>query len=273
MNPGEPRTLRHGAIAAVSLDLDDTLWPVWPTLVAAEQTLTDWLSEHAPATAAWLTPENRSALRQRIVQQFPKRLHDVSWIRHQLLAQALEQSGCDPALADRGFDVFLRARQQVTLYDDVEPLLRRWSDRYRLIAISNGNADLKTIGLGRYFSVIISAHQVGMAKPDPAIFQLACREAGLAPSQVCHIGDDIELDYHAARRAGLQAAWIRRPDLLTRRPHGDACAAAQAIDPVTGEPVRVFTNLHELDVHLDTLGDSSTDQMVQHASGQPFNPE
>ena len=39
-------------LRAITLDLDDTLWPVGPTLVAAEHVLSDWLREHAPATAA-----------------------------------------------------------------------------------------------------------------------------------------------------------------------------------------------------------------------------
>ena len=39
-------------IRAITLDLDDTLWPVWPTIHRAEQVLSDWLMQHAPATAA-----------------------------------------------------------------------------------------------------------------------------------------------------------------------------------------------------------------------------
>ena len=37
-------------VTAITLDLDDTLWPVRPTLVAAEQVLAEWLRTHAPAT-------------------------------------------------------------------------------------------------------------------------------------------------------------------------------------------------------------------------------
>jgi FMN phosphatase YigB (HAD superfamily) len=34
-------------IRAITLDLDDTLWPIGPTLVAAEQRAQDWLTQHA----------------------------------------------------------------------------------------------------------------------------------------------------------------------------------------------------------------------------------
>jgi putative hydrolase of the HAD superfamily len=38
-------------IEAITLDLDDTLWPVAPTIAGAEQDLFDWLCAHAPKTA------------------------------------------------------------------------------------------------------------------------------------------------------------------------------------------------------------------------------
>ncbi len=46
-----PAALDLSRIRVVSLDLDDTLWPVAPTIAGAEAALRDWLVEHAPATA------------------------------------------------------------------------------------------------------------------------------------------------------------------------------------------------------------------------------
>ena len=37
---------------AITLDLDDTLWPMAPTLRRAEALMQDWLRQHAPATVA-----------------------------------------------------------------------------------------------------------------------------------------------------------------------------------------------------------------------------
>ena len=41
-----------GRVRAISIDLDDTLWPIWPTITRAEAVLLQWLTEQAPATAA-----------------------------------------------------------------------------------------------------------------------------------------------------------------------------------------------------------------------------
>jgi putative hydrolase of the HAD superfamily len=227
-------------LLAITLDLDDTLWPVKPVLIHAEQALARWLAERAPRTAASLTPELRIAIREQLLSDHPLRAHDMSFIRRESLRRALKAAGEDPGLAEPAFEVFLTARQKVTLYEDVEPVLSRWSQRYALIVVSNGNADVDRIGIGRFFAARVSAHEVGFAKPDPRIFLEACRRVGVEPSAVLHVGDDLDLDVHGAREAGLRAAWIRRPDL----------AAPPALDAADVRRSAVFDSLSSLDTVL-----------------------
>eukprot|EP01036_Dinobryon_divergens_P044714 gene44713-59679_t len=44
--------LEISKIRAITLDLDDTLWPIWPTIGRAELALSAWLQQHAPTTAS-----------------------------------------------------------------------------------------------------------------------------------------------------------------------------------------------------------------------------
>jgi HAD superfamily hydrolase (TIGR01509 family) len=204
------------SIRAITIDLDDTLWPIRPTLVAAEARLARWLEQRAPATAASLDPDRRAILRRRLLERHPDRAHDVSFLRRESLRLALHEAGDDPRLADPAFEVFLAARQEVTPYDDVEDVLRRWASRYRLVALSNGNADVARIPCGRHFGAAVSAHEVGFAKPDPRIFAAACEAAGVPPERCLHVGDDWHLDIAPARAAGMHAAWVRRPEFAHR---------------------------------------------------------
>ncbi len=202
----------HG-IAAITLDLDDTLWPVRPTLLAAEKVLADWLAVHAPATARGLPPAAMLALRAQVAAAHPQWSHDLSAIRLETLRRGLRLHGEDPALAEEAFDVFFGARHAVTLYDDVLPALERLAARHRLVAVSNGNAELHRVGLDRFFAGgSVSARLHGVAKPDPSIFRAACAAAGAAPHQVLHLGDDLVTDVDGALAAGLHAGWICRPD-------------------------------------------------------------
>ncbi len=211
-----PASAARAEILAITLDLDDTLWPVRPTLVAAEAQLARWLAANAPATAAGFDARRRASLRERLLERHPDRAHDMSFLRREGLRLALTEAGEDPRMADAAFEVFLAARQAVEPYPDVEAVLGRWARRYRLVAVSNGNADIGRIACGRHFSAAISAHEIGFAKPDPRVFAAACEVAGAPPARCLHIGDDWHLDVAAARAAGLQAAWVRRPEFADR---------------------------------------------------------
>ncbi len=211
-------------VTALTVDLDDTLWPVRPPLVAAERTLADWLRVHAPATAGGMGPGAMLALRAQVAAEHPQWAHDLTAIRLETIRRALRLHGDDPALAEPAFEAFFEVRHQVTPYDDVLPALERLATRYRLIAVSNGNADIARVGLGRFFSGSVSARSHGAAKPDVSIFHAACAAASAAPHQVLHLGDDPALDIDGALAAGLHAGWICRPDGA----HGLTPPSAQA---------------------------------------------
>jgi putative hydrolase of the HAD superfamily len=86
----------------------------------------------------------------------------------------------------------------------------RLRSRYRLFAISNGNADLARCGLGGLFAGHVTARGAGAAKPDPRIYAQLLELCGVEAGQVLHIGDDPLADVAGATRAGMQAAWLNR---------------------------------------------------------------
>jgi len=204
-------------ITTLSLDLDDTLWPVKPTLVRAEQVLNTWLQAHAPATASAVGPQQMLALRAQVAAEHPHWAHDLTAIRQETLRRALASQGEDPALAEPAFEVFFHARHDVQFYADALPALERLAARYRLIALSNGNAELARVGLDRYFTGAVSARAHGRAKPAASIFLATCAAAGAPPTQVLHLGDDLVMDVQGALDAGLHAGWIHRDDHPGRR--------------------------------------------------------
>lgn len=198
-------------IRAVTIDLDDTLWPIWPTIERAEAALQAWLLAHAPATGALCA--ERDALRElrgRMHQLRPDLAHDMSAMRLEAIRLVLVQAGDDPALAQPAFEVFFAERQRVDFFEDALPALEFLSRRYPVVALSNGNADVHRVGIGRHFHAAISARAFGVGKPDPRIFEAAAQAAGVAPREVLHIGDDAHLDGVGALDAGMQVAWVNR---------------------------------------------------------------
>jgi HAD superfamily hydrolase (TIGR01509 family) len=194
----------------LSFDLDDTLWPVEPVMLAAEAAMLAWLREYHPLIMHGQDRESLRAMRARIAQQFPDRSHDMTFLRHRALAEMFAAAGQPAAHADEAFEVFYAARNRVTLYDEVENSLERLSGRYRLFALSNGNADLKRCGIAHWFEGHITAISAGAAKPDIRIFTHLLDAARVQAGQVLHIGDDPHLDVMGATQAGMQAVWLNR---------------------------------------------------------------
>ena len=198
-------------IKAISFDLDDTLWPIWPTIERAEQALQHWLRLHAPMTAAMFASAGALRdIRDEIGLSRPDLKSDLSGLRRESIRLALTRAGENPLLAEPAFDVFFAQRQRVTLFDDALPTLDFLSARFPLVSVSNGNADVERVGLARYFRASISAREFGVGKPDARIFHQACRLAQAQPHEVLHIGDDWALDVAGAHAAGLRSAWVRR---------------------------------------------------------------
>lgn len=204
--------MRMHKLKAISLDLDDTLWPIWPVIERAEMQLHEFLAEHAPATALKFPVPAMRHLREQIAQAHPELAHDYTAQRKLSIGHALRLSGESEALLEAAFAAFYRARNSVDLYADCLPALQRLSARFPLIALTNGNADLEQTGIARFFSTCVSAKQVGSAKPHAPIFEAARRHLGCDADAILHIGDDPWLDVEGAQAAGFRSAWINRTE-------------------------------------------------------------
>jgi FMN hydrolase / 5-amino-6-(5-phospho-D-ribitylamino)uracil phosphatase len=194
----------------LSFDLDDTLWPISPVIGAAESAMWRWLKEQHPEVMSAHTIETVRAIRARVTLDHPERGHDMTFLRHRAIMELFDGAEDAKLHADAAFEVFFAARNRVSLYDDVAPALDRLRSRYRLFAVSNGNADLKRCGLSELFEGHITAISAGAAKPDARIFQNLLMHAGVPADRVLHVGDDPHTDVFGAMQAGMQAVWINR---------------------------------------------------------------
>jgi FMN hydrolase / 5-amino-6-(5-phospho-D-ribitylamino)uracil phosphatase len=199
-----------GELRAVAFDLDNTLWDVGPVIVRAEQCLHAWLREHCPRITERVSIEEMRAARERLARSEPHNAHDFTYLRITALAVHARECGYGDEVAERAFQVFFAARNQLQPYADVQPALERLSTRYKLASLSNGNADLGLIGLASLFSVSLNARQIGAAKPHPRCFEHLARDLRLEPRNILYVGDDPFLDVEAARTSGLRTAWMNR---------------------------------------------------------------
>lgn len=199
------------SIQLITFDLDDTLWDVTPVMQDAEAALRNWLALHAPRLGA-VPVEHLWQIRSRLLAAEPMLRHRLSELRRRILFHALEGAGYPHgealALAEGGFQVFLSARHQVELFAEVHPTLEALAERFQLGVITNGNADVRRLGLSEYFRFALCAEELGIGKPDPKPFREALQRAGVAAEHAVHIGDHPSDDIAGAQAAGLRAIWF-----------------------------------------------------------------
>lgn len=131
----------------------------------------------------------------------------------------LRQLGADPApaliteLAEIEMDGWARA---VTVYPETLPALTALRERGLLLGlVSNcsvqAGAVLERIGLAERFDAVTLSFDVGIAKPDPGIFEAACRRLGVSTTECLFVADGAFAELDAARALGMIAVKIEQP--------------------------------------------------------------
>ncbi len=157
-------------LKAILFDLDDTLWPIVPVILKAENALYEWIKINAPNVAKNYDLNSLRELRDSVAKKKPDLKLNLIELRKMSLIQAFKSSNSDISKVDNAMNVFLKTRNQVELYDDVRSCLPKLKKKYKLGSITNGGADLDEIEISKYFDISISAYKFGLAKPNPEIF-------------------------------------------------------------------------------------------------------
>jgi putative hydrolase of the HAD superfamily len=144
----------------------------------------------------------------------------------------------DEALIARAQDIFERDWfGRLALYDDAVHTLEVLRQSYKLGLVTNGPSwtqrpKIEQFRLAEYLDLLIVSEEVGVAKPDPAIFRLALDQLQVAPHETLFVGDSIEFDMRGAIAACLPFVWMN--------PRGDP------LPPDLPPPLAELRQLHEL---------------------------
>ncbi len=197
-------------IRTITVDLDDTLWDLPPVIRRAEKRLYAWLEENYPRITARFDAAAMREVRRRVVEAHADKAHHLTFLRHAVLNHMAEAAGYKDFPADEAFAVFDEARNSVDVFPETRPALLALRQRFTLIALTNGNANLERIGVDDLFDAHVNAEMAGAAKPDRPIFDAAVRAGGAKAHETVHVGDSPLYDVHGAREAGLRTVWVNR---------------------------------------------------------------
>lgn len=148
----------------------------------------------------------------------------------------------DDDAADAWFDAYLVHYESTwRLHDDVLACLEALRPA-RFGVITNGSlefqlAKIRATGLDTWLDHVIASGELGVAKPDPAIFAEACRVFGVDPADAVYVGDRLHTDAIGAARAGLRGVWIDRTGSATAAELSEAAASGVGV-------IRTLAQLH-----------------------------
>ncbi len=203
-------------IKLVTLDLDNTLWDVDSIIVQAEADMVAWLEVHVPDSLALYQSDTLGEVRNEVFVRHKDRTHDLSFMRTAVLQAVMQRAGYAEAeasrLAQRAFEVFFEGRNRVVFFPGAEDMLTALAERYTLIALTNGNADIGKAGLATYFQGAFSSADVGVKKPHARMFEASLEHVDVAAHQAVHVGDHLVDDVQGAAGVGMHTVWVNLND-------------------------------------------------------------
>jgi putative hydrolase of the HAD superfamily len=225
---------------ALLFDLDDTLIPEEPFAVAAFQaTAASVPGVDAARLALDARAHARAVWRSGRIWPYCRQIGISSWeglwcrfegdtdemrelrawaprFRHESWARALADQGIDdPTLAVELGERFGVERRALHAPFPDASLLDDLGDRYALALVTNGAAclqreKLEGSGLTAHFDAVVVSGDIGIGKPEAAVFERALSLVGAEPADAVMIGDTIERDIDGALALGMRAIWINR---------------------------------------------------------------
>jgi putative hydrolase of the HAD superfamily len=205
--PGQAGRLRPAAVCLDALGTLVALQPPAPRLrrLLAERGF-DVAEERAAAAFA---AEISYYLEHHLEGSTRERLDELRDRCAATLQEALDLPGLGHATAR---ELMLGALEFVP-FPDALPALEALRDR-KLVVVSNWDCSLADwlgpAGLLEHVDAVVTSAEAGVAKPDPGIFERALELAGVAASEVIHVGDSLDNDVAGARAAGIRPVLVAR---------------------------------------------------------------
>lgn len=206
-------------VQAILFDLDDTLLDGSRLPEAIRRTCND-LANTAHLEADALVEANRHASQS----YWPHAQDDWTlgrlsgWsLSLEVWRRTLRQFGNeDEALAKHATRLLRKHLSGlIAPFPEVSSVLPWIKRRFRVGVVTNGAPDtqrdhLAFLGMQEHVDAVAISGVLGVAKPDPRIFQMIVEQLDVVPSAVWHVGDDLVTDVAGAKSAGLGAIWLNR---------------------------------------------------------------
>jgi HAD superfamily hydrolase (TIGR01549 family) len=135
------------------------------------------------------------------------------------------------AVAAQHYGHYQQLRQPVA---GARALLQRLKPAYKIGIVTNNRTTeqqekLRFLKLDKLVDALITSEDVGVLKPDPAIYQIALQRLRASPAETVMVGDNWSADVLGALAVGIRPVWLNRTGAARLLPH---VAELTSLEPV-----------------------------------------
>ena len=147
----------------------------------------------------------------KILREWSAEYQFNSW-HHSLLQHGVD----DREFAEELMNLFhANRRKHHVQFDDVIPALAELKKSFKLGLLTNGAPDIQRekitgSGIDKFFSSIVISGEVGVGKPNPAVFEIILANLNAAPGDTAMIGNSLKSDIQPCKTLGIKSVWLNR---------------------------------------------------------------
>ena len=205
-------------IKLITFDLDDTFWDIKSTIINAEINSRKWIEDRIKKKIEWGTFDDFLEIRNELIKKNPSLDYDLGLLRKKMIAYHTQkyfknEKDLDEFI-EEAYSFFLEERHKVEFFNDVITVLEKLSLNYKLGVLTNGNADIKKLGIDYMFDFSVSSMDVKSNKPDQGHFIRAKELSQINFHNTLHVGDHPVNDVYGARELGINVMWFNPNNLV-----------------------------------------------------------
>ena len=205
-------------IKLITFDLDDTFWDIKSTIINAEINSRKWIEDRIKKKIEWGTFDDFLEIRNELIKKNPSLDYDLGLLRKKMIAYHTQkyfknEKDLDEFI-EEAYSFFLEERHKVEFFNDVITVLEKLSLNYKLGVLTNGNADIKKLGIDYMFDFSVSSMDVKSNKPDQGHFIKAKELSQINFHNTLHVGDHPVNDVYGARELGINVMWFNPNNLV-----------------------------------------------------------
>ena len=205
-------------IKLITFDLDDTFWDIKSTIINAEINSRKWIEARIKKKIEWGTFDDFLEIRNELIKKNPSLDYDLGLLRKKMIAYHTQkyfknEKDLDEFI-EEAYSFFLEERHKVEFFNDVITVLEKLSLNYKLGVLTNGNADIKKLGIDYMFDFSVSSMDVKSNKPGQGHFIRAKELSQINFHNTLHVGDHPVNDVYGARELGINVMWFNLNNLV-----------------------------------------------------------